>query len=221
MNRHAKNSEVVRFPSRRQFLQQSAMGLGSLALASMLHETSAGQDLSLARPPHFAPKARSAIWLFMSGGPRTWTRSTTSRNCNAAMGNGCLPPIGSTRNGPSSGRCFGSPFKFRQHGQSGSWVSEIFPHTAKHVDDIAFLHSSIFAKRPRPGCYRTHDRNRAARVILASVPGSPTVWGRSTRTSLRSWSCTANPSRAGNDSLWSSGFLPKSQPASDAQRPPA
>ena len=55
----------VHLPSRRRFLAQAGMGLGSLALASLLHEESHGQT----RQPHHAPKVRSVIWLFMTGGP--------------------------------------------------------------------------------------------------------------------------------------------------------
>src|SRR5262249_16697322 len=55
----------VRLSSRRGFLQSAGMGLGSLALGSLLHEQSQGQT----RQPHHAPKVRSVIWLFMTGGP--------------------------------------------------------------------------------------------------------------------------------------------------------
>src|SRR5262245_13407070 len=54
-------------PSRRLFLQTAGSGLGSLALAALLHQESAGQERS--RQPHFAPKVKSVIWLFMTGGP--------------------------------------------------------------------------------------------------------------------------------------------------------
>ena len=86
----------------------------------------------------------------------------------------------------------------------------MFPHTARHVDDIAFLHSVLFfAKQPRPGFYRADDRNRAARLSLPRFlallrPGDAQrkparVRGHARRTKPR-----------GYDSIWSSGFLPKS-----------
>src|SRR5476651_1207425 len=56
----------IHLPTRRRFLQTTGMGLGSLALASLLHQESAGQERR--QQPHFPPKVRSVIWLFMTGG---------------------------------------------------------------------------------------------------------------------------------------------------------
>ena len=93
----------------------------------MLHETSAGQDPSLARRPHFTPKARSVIWLFMSGGPSHVDTFDYKPELQRRHGQTVPGADRSTGIGTTSGRCLRSPFRFHQHGQSGSWVSEIFP----------------------------------------------------------------------------------------------
>ena len=67
MNHGAFGDFRALLPTRRRFLQSAGSGFGSLALASLLHQESVGQTPS--RQPHFAPKVRSVIWLFMTGGP--------------------------------------------------------------------------------------------------------------------------------------------------------
>src|SRR5271170_7808885 len=131
------NESSLQLPSRRRFLQNVGMGLGSVALASLLHEQAAGQQ----RQPHFPPKVRSVIWLFMTGGPSqvdTFDYKPELQRRDGQVLAGADPRTGFFQ---TSGRCLKSPFAFRQHGQSGAWVSELLPHTARHVDDLAFIHS--------------------------------------------------------------------------------
>src|SRR5438045_1941925 len=113
----------LQLPSRRRFLQSAGIGLGSLALASMLHQDGdAGQRTP---QPHFAPTAKSVIWLFMTGGASqvdTFDYKPELQRRDGQVLAGADPATGFFQ---TSGRCLKSPFKFARHGRSGSWVSEL------------------------------------------------------------------------------------------------
>ena len=139
------------FTSRRDFLRQAGSGCGLLALAAMLEDQgalAAAADSSLAihpmapRPTHFPAKTKSVIWLFMNGGPSqvdTWDYKPVlaKRDGQELAGFDKNTGFFTDQVGP----LMKSPFAFKQHGQSGAWVSEIFPKMAEHVDEMAFLHS--------------------------------------------------------------------------------
>src|SRR5712691_2246717 len=121
--------------SRRQFLQQAGLGFGSVALASLLHQE------GRCGPTHFPARARSVIWLFMTGGPSqvdTFDYKPELQRRDGQVLSGADPKTGFFT---TSGKCLRSPFSWKQHGKSGSWVSEILPRMAEHVDDMAFIHS--------------------------------------------------------------------------------
>lgn len=142
-------------PSRRQMLQRCGGGLGMLGLASMLHEKGLiesangapldkGKSLNplAARKPHFPTKVKSVIWIFVNGGPShvdTWDYKPELEKQHGKALEGFDKFTGFFSN--SVGGLMKSPFKFKQHGQCGKHVSEIFPHLAKHVDKMAFIHS--------------------------------------------------------------------------------
>jgi hypothetical protein len=133
------------YASRRDFLARAGGGAGALAL-SMLLADDARADAPVnplaPRPSHFPGKAKSVIWLFMNGGPShvdTWDyKPELIRRDGQELANfdrftgffaGQVGPI------------MKSPFRFARHGQSGHWVSELFPSMARHVDKMAFIHS--------------------------------------------------------------------------------
>ena len=94
------------------------------------------------QPPHFPVKAKSVIWLFMNGGQSqvdTWDYKPELEKWHDKEIPGFDKNTGFFVD--QVGPLMKSPFKFRQAGQSGTWVSEIFPHLAGHVDDMAFIHS--------------------------------------------------------------------------------
>jgi len=130
--------------NRREMLSRIGAGFGSLALASVLAESgradpSSGSPLA-PKAPHFAPKAKRVIQLFMPGGPSQV--DTFDFKPQIAKAQGERPDLvdrkslRNTKNG-----LMPSPFGFKQYGESGKWVSDIFPHTAKLVDDLCFIHS--------------------------------------------------------------------------------
>jgi hypothetical protein len=137
---------------RRDALRQLGAGFGTLGLASMLAPSSAGSGVAYAdtvshsesplapRAPHFAPKAKHVIQLFMPGGPSQV--DTFDYKPEIAKHSGQRPESvdrKSLRNTKMG--LMPSPYSFRQHGQCGRWVSEIFPHVAELVDDLCFIHS--------------------------------------------------------------------------------
>ena len=199
--------------SRREMLVRSGSGLGGLALAHLLAgsgvlpRASAATKGSLApRESHHAPRARSVIWLFMEGGPShidlfdpkpelerlagQLTPPSFKLPVTSATGSHRMPIVPSMRT-------------WQQHGESGLWVSDWFPHLAKHVDDLAVVRScwsdglnhvganrqmntgSILAGRPSLGAWVAYGLGAAneelpAFVVLTDnkvVRGGPTNWG--------------------------------------------
>jgi len=136
---------------RRQLLQRAGAGFGGIALASLLQQEQllgaapgAVSDPLAPKKPHHESraKAKRVIWLFMNGGPSqvdTWNyrpelekrdgKELEGFDKNTGFFTGQVGPL------------MKSPFKFAQHGESGAWASEIFPHMSQHIDKMAFLHS--------------------------------------------------------------------------------
>jgi hypothetical protein len=139
--------------TRREFLWETGAGFGAVALAGLL-----GDDLFAAkyvnplapRRPHFAPKARACIFLFMYGGPSHVDTFDYKPRLYPLDGK-TIPVKTFGRGGhKSKGRVVGPKWKFRPYGQCGKYVSDLFPHLGSCVDDIAFLHS-MYAESPIHG----------------------------------------------------------------------
>jgi hypothetical protein len=133
--------------SRRDLLKSSACGFGYLALAGLASEAAAKEAVDPLAPktPHFAPKAKRVIFLFMQGGPSQI--DTFDYKPRLAKEDGKKHPFDDARMVANTGargtdqRVFASPWKFAQYGECGQWVSELFPEMAKHVDKLCFLRS--------------------------------------------------------------------------------
>ena len=130
--------------SRREALRSLGAGFGTIGLAAMAAQSQAatGSDANPLAPkmPHFAPKAKRIIQLFMPGGPSQV--DTFDHKPLLAKHVGERPDLvdrKSLRNTKMG--LMPSPFGFKQYGETGKWVSDIFPHTAECVDDICFIHS--------------------------------------------------------------------------------
>ncbi len=145
MSHHKPRIEDA-FLSRRDFLRRSGMGMGGLTLGSML----AGNPAFAANPldakaPHFPGKAKRVIHFFLNGGPSAVDTFDYKPELEKYAGKGL--PMEYLRTERKTGAAFPSPFKFKQYGQSGIHVSEIFEKTAAHIDDIAVIRS-LKAKVP-------------------------------------------------------------------------
>lgn len=136
------------YASRRDFLSRVGNGFGGVALASLLADEanadSAARNVNPLAPksPHRSAKARSIIWLFMNGGPShvdTWDYKPELERRDGKELAGFDPNTGFFNE--QVGPLMKSPFRFSRHGESGAWVSELFPALARHVDKMAFLHS--------------------------------------------------------------------------------
>ena len=211
--------------TRRQFFCRSGTGIGMAALASLL-----GNDL-FARPsdakrfgglpdmPHFAPKAKRAIYLFMNGGPThvdlfDWKPQLQAMHGQPVPETYLGGKRFSTMTGDPTGKLLLAPLeKFKQYGQSGAWVSDLMPHTAKIVDDLCFIKSM-----------HTGSINHAPGISFilsgSELPGRPTLgaWlsyglGRETE-ELPAFVVMTSVSKGTTcgqifyDFYWGSGFLP-------------
>lgn len=129
--------------TRRQLLRTSAAGFGQVALAAL-----AGQPLSLGEDvreqsvqlSHFTARAKRVIFLFMWGGPSHVDTFDYKPLLNQFDGKTATPEALSGWQ-PPAGTVMKSPFQFRQHGEGGVWMSELFPNLARHADDLCMLRS--------------------------------------------------------------------------------
>jgi len=136
------------YPTRRDFLRRAGSGAGLLALAGLMGTEGLVDSAAAAVNPlapkagHFPAKAKAVIWLFINGGPShvdTWdykpelAKRDGQELKNFDTATGFFPD--------QVGPLMKSPFAFKQHGQSGAWVSSLFPHMAEQVDKMAFLYS--------------------------------------------------------------------------------
>jgi hypothetical protein len=211
--------------TRRHFFGRAATGIGAAALASCLKPDLFAADLVQQRrhgvlpAPHFRARAKRVIFLFMSGGPshidlfdhKPALRRHHGQELPASVRMG--QRVTGMTAGQSSFPCAASLFRFQQHGESGTWLSELLPHTASIVDDIAVvksMHTEAINHDPaitfiqtgsqqpgRPSCgawlsygLGTENANLPAFVVLVSQ-------GSGNRTDQPIFS-----------RLWGAGFLP-------------
>jgi hypothetical protein len=134
--------------TRRRFLQDSACGFGALAFAGLgaSRLLAAEADPLAPKRPHFAPKAKRVIFLFMQGGVSHVDsydyKPFLARNDGKMMNFDDARQIANSgQRAPSSQRIFRGPWDFAKYGQSGHWASSLFPEVNRHVDDLCFIHS--------------------------------------------------------------------------------
>src|SRR6185436_12408604 len=131
----------------RDLLRLSGTGFGALALTALLAEEAAAaappsqrRDALAPKPPHFEAKAKRVIFLFMHGGPS----QVDTFDYKPLLKRDHGKPLPFARPKVVSSETFNllqSPWEFKQYGQSGMWVSELFPEIGQMVDDICFVKS--------------------------------------------------------------------------------
>lgn len=136
--------QFTRATSRRDMLRTSACGMGQLAMAAMAAQSSQAESRPRALPapagPHFPPRAKRVIFLFMWGGPSHVDLFDPKPRLNLDAGNILKGShVGSPRE--NLGTIMGSPFHFAQHGDAGIWMSELFPHLAGQADRLCVIRS--------------------------------------------------------------------------------
>lgn len=211
---------VIPAHSRRDFLTRAGAGFGALAASYMLgmdrwktHAANVRIDPLnplTSRLAHHAPKAKSVIWLFMEGGPSHLDLFDPKPELQRLAGQPMPASFGRpiTAMGTSDNTILPTKRVFKQHGQSGIWVSDWLPHIARHVDDIAVLRScwadglnhvgsvcqmntgDILAGRPSLGAWTTYGLGSANQNLPTFVVMSD------------------GPDPLGGPKNWSSGFLP-------------
>ncbi len=206
---NAYRNQSPRQIARRWFLQQCGVGLGAMALGQLL---GASENPLAPRQPHFAPRAKNVIFLFMAGGPSHL--ELFDYKPQLAKFDGTLPPAELLKGyraafiNPNS-KLLGPKFKFAKYGQSSAELSELLPHLAKVVDDVAIVKSMVTDAfnhapgqllmntgtqqfgRPSMGAWITYGLGSESQDLPAFVVTSSGKKGPS-----------------GGNSCWGSGFLP-------------
>lgn len=206
--------------NRRKFLSRMSIGLGSAALGSLLipdlFSSSSPEEAIIQGLPHFAPKAKRVIYLFQNGAPSQLETFDYKPLLNKMVGQN-LPE--SIRNGQrltgmtanqTTFPLVGSYFGFKQYGNSGAWVSDLFPHMSKIVDDICIvktMHTEAINHDPA----LTFFQSGAQQGNRPSM-GSWVSYGLGTENSNLPAFCVLLSRGKGNgqgvySKLWTNGFL--------------
>jgi hypothetical protein len=198
--------------SRREFLGRAGAGFGLMALADLLTGSAGASEIVKAanplavKPPHYAAKAKSVIWLFMEGAPSAVDlfdpKPELDRN------NGKKISIDVFNGNP--GGLMKSPFSFKQYGTSGAWVCDKYTNVAKHVDDIAFVKSCFTESNDHvPALYQMNTG--VARAGLPTAGAWITYGLGSENQNLPGFVVLGNNQGIkGGPVNWSAGFLPTS-----------
>ena len=199
------------FP-RRHFLWNSEGGLGAIALAWMLNRDNliAGETKSRAvHKPHFAPKAKRIVQVFCAGGVShldTFDYKPELEKRDGSTLEGMGENLGFFG---QPGRLMKSVYPFKQHGNSGAWVSDVLPHLSKCVDDVCFIHSMVAkSNNHTPAAFQMNSG-----FTLNGFPcmGSWLSYGLGTENeNLPAFVVLPDPRGlpAGGSIHWTSGFLP-------------
>jgi Protein of unknown function (DUF1501) len=210
--------------SRRSVLNQLGAGFGTLAFQYLVSQANGGQrdresidplNPFAARTPDFSPRAKSVIFLFMVGGPSqidTFDYKPTLQSMDGqAVPESFRRALSESRHDNVFHGCenklLASPYSWRQYGENGIWISELFTHTAKHVDDLCFIHSmQADSNNHAPASYQLHTGD--IRLGKASL-GSWVTYGLGTENSdLPGYVVLFDAGPLGGAGNYSNGFLP-------------
>src|SRR5438477_6740129 len=205
--------------TRRWFFRECGVGLGAIALSTLLGETFAGAASKITgantlapRQPHFAPKAKRVIFLFMAGAPSHL--EMFDNNPELAKSDGKLPPAELLKDyraafiNPNS-KLLGPKYKFARHGKSGSELSELLPRLAEVADDIAIvksMHTDAFNHAPAQ-----IFMNTGAQIFGRPSMGAWVTYGLGSESQdLPAFVVfsTGQKGTSGGSSNWGAGFLP-------------
>jgi hypothetical protein len=196
--------------TRRDILARAGHGFGAIALGSLLSAKPRVNPLA-AKAPHFAPKAKSVIFLFMVGGPSHVDTFDPKPALEKYAGQKLPDSYGKVPSQFTSGDTplLASPWKFLRHGQCGMEVSSLYPHLAECVDDICFVRSFYTESVVHaPAMYQVHTGR-----ILMGYPsmGSWVTYGLGSESeNLPAYVVMPQPEGTpeGGAPCWGAGFLP-------------
>ena len=191
--------------TRRQALQSTGAGLGMLSLANLLGQEATGSPTALGVEPHFQPKVKRIIHLFMNGGPFQCDLFDPKPALNKFAGQ--KPEGADLRTERPTGALMAVPFEYCHHGQSGLQISELLPFTSQLADDLCVIRS-MYTDNPNHGPALFMMNNGTI------TPNRPTLgaWLSYGLGSLNAnlpefvALCPGRPVRFAE--LWSNGFLP-------------
>jgi hypothetical protein len=208
MNRHW-NSYLNQRLSRRDLLKVSSAGFGHLALAGLLAQEQAqatSLDPLAVKAPHFPARAKRVIFLFMHGGPS----QVDTFDYKPLLKRDHGKPLPFARPKVVSSETFNllqSPWPFKQYGQSGAWVSDLFPEIAKCVDDLCII-KSMHGSNSRHGGALLELHTGSDTFIRPSM-GSWITYGLGTENSSMPGFLTICPTQShGGANNFGSAFLP-------------
>lgn len=193
--------------TRRQMLRASSAGFGGLALSAMLTE----QALAAANPlavkqPHFAPRAKQVVFLFMHGGPSQVDTFDYKPLLNRDSGKP-LPFAKPRVVSAETGNLLRSPWNFKQYGQSGMWVSDLFPNLAQCVDDLCMIKGMHGSNSRHGGALL--ELHTGSDTFVRPAMGSWITYGLGTENQNLPGFITVCPTLThGGANNWSSAFLP-------------
>lgn len=192
--------------SRRALLTRSMAGLGALSLSGWWPRFARGEaPLGAATGPHFAPTARRVIFLFMHGGPSHV--DTFDYKPRLQESDGQPLPFDPAPNIDAKPVLMKSPWKFAQHGECGQWVSELLPHTARHVDKLCVI-KSMHSKGQSHGQAVSMLHTGSDNLVRPSVGAWVSYGLGSENSDLPSFFSIAPASGHGGTRNYGSAFLP-------------
>ncbi|MGE3818158.1 MAG: DUF1501 domain-containing protein [Isosphaeraceae bacterium] len=214
---------LTRSIARRRFLWESCLGLGGLALSGLIADDSArgGVEPSKskwdgplsARPPHLPARAKRCIFLFMEGGVSQMDTFEYKPALWKYAGRPIPPPANTTGEiatfAAAPNRIVPPYWRFRRHGESGRWMSDLLPHLARRVDDLAFIHGvKVDNNNHGPAVYHT--------LTGSQFPGGASVgawvtYGLGTENQDLPGFVVLGDHRGatiGGAGVWGNGFLP-------------
>lgn len=191
--------------TRRHFLRYSAAGFGFAGLTALLAEQAA--DPLAPKKPHHTPRAKRVIFVFMHGGPSHLDTFDPKPALDRDHGKPLPFKRPLTFAEGQTGNLFKSPWKFRQHGQSGLPVSELFPHLARSVDDLCIVRSMVGDSVAHGGAVM--QLNTGSNTFVRPSMGAWVIYGLGTENRNLPAFLTIKPGLShGGAKNWSSAFLP-------------
>jgi hypothetical protein len=189
------------FMSRREMLKTASCGIGLVALADLCTRAAASESNNplAAKPPHFKPRAKRVIFMFMGGAPSHVDTFDYKPRLQADNGKT------SESKGGKGRKLMKSPFKFSQHGKSGLWFPDVLPNLAEHADDLCLLNSMYTDLPAHPNAtLMMHTGN--FRFVRPSM-GAWTLYGLGTENAELPGFVTLN-GQGGSAQNYGSAFLP-------------